>query len=524
MKKINKRTIIFSFFILVLSLGLLSSCGSKYGQTTLYLQENTGSGCGGCGCGGNPNAKSKYDWMISKIQDGVDTTASLDIQLHGQTVIDGEGNEVKKPGYIDNYITLVNSYARQEAIANSDDETKIAKHFKVANIRNDIQEYLLYADHITGADAEPNLEDIKSSLNGTIGCFDTKTEKIALDALSKVSEVTDVYRLAALFMIKVDQRLVELEPIVFHAATVGDFFAHLWNNLFIFPLAWLLYILSHIFGGYYVVGLILTTILVRTLGWPIYSKTNDMSLKMGMMQPELEKIQEKYANRQDPDSQRMMQMEAAQLYKKYKVGLGGCFAPFLQFPIFMAIFNAISRLPYTKAIAGSAIYKLDWANSLKPSIFGVNLFEGRATGGLSQLIGIIVLIVLVVGTQILSQFLTTRRQKKAAEKQQEDIPAYRRQAYNQNQNSAQSSMKIMLWVMIIMMGMFVWTSKAGLGVYWLIGNLYSMAQMFINSITSEKRAAKLKAEHGDYKEYIYSNSNNDKKKKKKKKDKKAKNK
>ena len=511
--RISRRTLIFGFFILVLSLGLLSSCGSKYGQTTLYLQENAaGGGC--AGCGGNPNAKTKFEWMIIKIEDKVDPSLTAEEKLHGKTVVDGEGNTTKTPNYIDNFLDLVSSYAREEAIANTDEQDKIDKHFKVANIRNDKNRFATYISNITTADAK-NCEDLKQSLNGTIGCFDTKTEKHTLDALKDIENVTDIYRLTALFMIQVDQRLVELEPIVFHAETVGQFFAHLWNNLFIFPLAWLLYALSHLFGGYYVVGLLLTTILVRTLGWPIYSKTNDMSLKMGMMQPELQKIQDKYAGRQDPDSQRMMQMESAQLYKKYKIGLGGCFAPFLQFPIFMAIFNAISRLPYTVAIEGSSIYKLDWANQLKSSIFGVNLFEGRATGGLSQLIGIIVLIVLVVGTQILSQFITTRRQKSAAQKQQEDIPAYRRQAYNQTQNSAQSSMKVMLWVMIFMMGMFVWTSKAGLGVYWLIGNLYSMVQMLINSVTSEKRAAKLKLQRNEFSDYIYSNDSSLKNKKKK---------
>lgn len=43
-----------------------------------------------------------------------------------------------------------------------------------------------------------------------------------------------------------------------------------------------------------------------------------------------------------------------------------------------------------------------------------------------------------------------------------------------------------------MMGLFVFTSKAGLGVYWCIGNLYSMLQMEINSLTSKKRMEQIK--------------------------------
>ena len=91
---------------------------------------------------------------------------------------------------------------------------------------------------------------------------------------------------------------------------------------------------------------------------------------------------------------------------------------------------------------------------------------------------------------MLSQQLTQLRQKKNQEKQQEDIPAYRRQSYNQTQNQTQSTMKFMLWFMIFMMGSFVWTSKAGLGVYWFIGNIYSMVQMIVNNYISTHKKDK----------------------------------
>ena len=53
-------------------------------------------------------------------------------------------------------------------------------------------------------------------------------------------------------------------------------------------------------------------------------------------------------------------------------------------------------------------------------------------------------------------------------------------------------MKMMMYMMMLMMGLFVFTSKAGLGIYWGIGNLYSMAQMAINSKTNAKRMEKLR--------------------------------
>ena len=98
--------------------------------------------------------------------------------------------------------------------------------------------------------------------------------------------------------------------------------------------------------------------------------------------------------------------------------------------------------------------------------------------------------IIVVGTQILSQVQTNARQKKANEERQSNIPEYRRQAVAQNDQA--KTMKYMMYFMIFMMGMFVWQSPAGLGVYWCIGNLYSMGQTYINNKFSGRRMEKLK--------------------------------
>lgn len=299
-----------------------------------------------------------------------------------------------------------------------------------------------------------------------------------------------IYDLVADFANDIMKASTQPEPIRFELKSFGDFFGNFFDNFFVYPVGLLLMLFSKIFGGKYILGLLITTIIIRTLGWPIYTKTNDMSLKMKLMEPEQAKIQEKYARRKDEESQRMMQMEMMQLYKKYKVGLGGCLMPFLQFPIFMAVFRAISRIPFTNGFAGSK----DWVSQIDSTIFGVDLFADKTAGGV-QLIGIIVLVILVVGTQILQQVISNKKQKEQQEKAQEDIPAYRRKAVQQQKGGMASQMKIMMWTMTGMMGVFVYTSAAGLGVYWLIGNLYAIAQQYINARNSEKRMEKLKEKH-----------------------------
>lgn len=521
-KRLNfGRVSLLSIFLIMICVFMLTSCGSKYGQKTAYLEYSSSNSSG---CSGNSQVLSKSEWLKNYIEEGVESSVNSylesvkneiyydevvadieNVKLTGTfdgvecKYVDADGNEVKVKNYLNNLEKLIENFVdsdNKKAIANTDDEVKIAEHFQVCLIENDVEKFKTYVTNITKADFT-SIDKVKTALNGTAGCFDTSSEKEAIVALNDIEEVTDVYLLGALFLIKVDDRLLEAEPVSFKARTVGEFFGSFWNNIFIFPVAWVLYQISNLCGGYYIIGLLITTLLVRTLGWPIYAKSNNMSQKMAELQPELQKIQEKYAGRNDADSQRMMQMEQAQLYKKNKVGIGGCLAPFLQFPIFMAVYNAISRLPYTKAIEGSR-YTLNWANELNGTLFGVNLFEDRNGGGANQLIGVIVLVLLVVGTQILSQLLSQHKQKLAQEKRQEDIPAYRRQAYNQTQNQSANTMKYMLWFMIFMMGSFVWTSKAGLGVYWFIGNIYSVVQMFVNNYLNDKKAAKKDAKGSTY--------------------------
>ncbi len=508
---LNKTTLTLVFLV-VLCIVTLSSCGSKYGQKNAYLEYTSSTSTN---CGGTTQSLTKAEWLEKYITEGVESSVNsyLEyiknesfydeavnnveiIKLNGTLngvdckYVNADGDEVKVRTYIGNLESLLDNYVNsnhKKAIADTDDEEKISGHFQVCLIENDIENFKSYIINVSKADVN-SITDVKTALNGTAGCFDTSSEKVAVEKLSDVANVDDVYLLGALFLIKIDDRLLEAEPVSFKADTVGEFFSYFWNNVFIFPVAWVLYQISNLCGGYYIIGLLITTLLVRTLGWPIYAKSNNMTQKMAELQPELQKIQEKYAGRNDADSQRMMQMEQAQLYKKNKVGIGGCLAPFLQFPIFMAVYNAISRLPYTKVIEGSR-YSLNWANELNGNLFGINLFEDRNGGGSNQLIGVIILVLLVVGTQILSQFLSQRRQKLAQEKRQEDIPAYRRQSYNQTQNQSANTMKFMLWFMIFMMGSFVWTSKAGLGVYWFIGNIYSVVQMFVNNYLNDKKAA-----------------------------------
>ena len=159
----------------------------------------------------------------------------------------------------------------------------------------------------------------------------------------------------------------------------------------------------------------------------------------------------------------------------------------LQFPIFMSVYQAVSRMYLTD---GTVLNSPNWVNKLNTKFLGLDLFMTRGEAWKGQFWGVIIILVLVVGTQFLQQYLSTLFPKKNYEKSQENIPAYKRQAMQQNQMNG--SMKFMMYFMIVMMGMFVYQSAAGLGMYWLIGNIYSLTQMLLNNKFADRKLERLK--------------------------------
>ncbi|MFA5543008.1 MAG: YidC/Oxa1 family membrane protein insertase [Bacilli bacterium] len=261
------------------------------------------------------------------------------------------------------------------------------------------------------------------------------------------------------------------------------------DDIFVYPMAGLMWAVSKTIGfANYGIVIILTTIVVRTLAWPIYAKTNDMSLKMSLVGPEAEKIKQKYAGKDDQQSQQRMQMETMQLYKKYGIGLGGCLMPLIQMPIFIGFFRTISRMPANAAVEGH------WLNIFNTTeFFGINLLVGQE-GSTWQKAGVITLAILVGLTQIFSLWISQRRQKKMKDETTSTVPDYRKPNFDQ-QKQTQKTMNIVMYSMTIMMVVFVLQSPAGLGLYWLVGNIYSTLQSYIGHKNSAKRLEVLKGKH-----------------------------
>jgi YidC/Oxa1 family membrane protein insertase len=97
----------------------------------------------------------------------------------------------------------------------------------------------------------------------------------------------------------------------------------------------------------YGVAIILFTLLIKALLFPLNYKSQKSIIRQQRLQPLLQEIQTKYANDKEKQS-----METMKLYKENHVSLlGGCLPTLLQFPLIIGLYSVIRNpLTYVKNI------------------------------------------------------------------------------------------------------------------------------------------------------------------------------
>ena len=119
----------------------------------------------------------------------------------------------------------------------------------------------------------------------------------------------------------------------------------LWTTLFVKTLAWLLIKVGTITKNYGW-SIIIVTLLIRLALYPLTKKTAMQSENMKKAQSKLQKLEEKYRNRNDQEAQMMKAQETMKIYKEFNINpMAGCLFAFIQIPLFFAFYEALYRLP-----------------------------------------------------------------------------------------------------------------------------------------------------------------------------------
>lgn len=98
--------------------------------------------------------------------------------------------------------------------------------------------------------------------------------------------------------------------------------------------------------------IILFTIIIYTILLPMTIKQQKTTKIMSVMNPELQAIQKKYANKKDQASMLKMQEETKLVYEKYGTSpTGGCLGSIIQLPILFALWPVVQNIPaYVKGV------------------------------------------------------------------------------------------------------------------------------------------------------------------------------
>ena len=214
----------------------------------------------------------------------------------------------------------------------------------------------------------------------------------------------------------------------------------LWTSIFVKPLSFILLWLGK-FVGNYAISLIIISIIIRVIAFPITKKTAMQSELLKKAQPEIDRITKKYKDKQDQESMMKQSQEMMMIYKKYNISpMSGCLFAMLQLPLFIAFFEAVQRTP--------AIFE--------DKFLGLQLGTTPMVGiPSSSFISYVILMLLIAATT----FYSLRMNLTGAP-----------------QDPSMKMMPIMMSVIIIITALFM---PSALGIYWVTSNLLTIIQNIV---------------------------------------------
>ncbi|MFZ2664342.1 MAG: YidC/Oxa1 family membrane protein insertase [Patescibacteria group bacterium] len=238
----------------------------------------------------------------------------------------------------------------------------------------------------------------------------------------------------------------------------------MWNTIIINPILNLLVALYRLTGGNLGVAIISFTLVIKSLLIPATIPTLKMAKKQNDIQPELEKIKQKF--KYDKKKQAELQME---LFKKHGINpASGCVTTIITYVIMIAIYRVISMFTMTEALAplNDRIY----LNSLKFGVHEVLNTRFLYLGDLTKPDPYLVITILTV----VFQFIATKMMMPYSKISSKAV----KQTPGQADDMVQAMQKQNLYVMPIMFFIFGLKLPAGVMLYILTSTIFQIGQTY----------------------------------------------
>jgi YidC/Oxa1 family membrane protein insertase len=197
-------------------------------------------------------------------------------------------------------------------------------------------------------------------------------------------------------------------------------------------------------------AIILLTITVRFVIWPLHAKSTHTMKRMAKLKPEMDKLKEKY-----PDDPNKLNTEMMGLYRKFGINpLGGCLPMFIQIPIFFGFYR---MLQYAVELRGQGFL---WVNDLSQP------------DTLTHIAGVPINILPVV--MAISSFLQIKMTPMTGDKMQQRI----------------------IMFMPFMFFFFCYNFASALALYWTTQNIFSIGQTWLMNKVPEPELKPVKGAGG----------------------------
>ena len=212
-----------------------------------------------------------------------------------------------------------------------------------------------------------------------------------------------------------------------------------WTTIFVKPLAFIIIKLSELIKNSGL-AIIIVTIFIRALLYPVTKKTAMQSEIMAKAKPELDKLEKKYSNSSNQQDRMAYSQEMMMIYKKYGINpMSGCIFALIQIPLFFAFYEAMNRLPL---IFEGSFLSLD---------LGMSPLNGIQKGNL--------LYIIIIALVIITTYLSFKLNKTA-----------------NTQDVGGMSMKTMTNFSIIMISIASLSISTSIGIYWICNSGFTVVQ------------------------------------------------
>lgn len=260
-------------------------------------------------------------------------------------------------------------------------------------------------------------------------------------------------------------------------------------------LAWLLNFFYVISGKSYIGAIILFTLAVMLMLFPLTAKQTRSMVEMQRIQPEIKKLQAKFKDDRAALNEAMMG-----LYKEHGVNpLAGCLPLVIQAPVLLLLFNLLRGLTRTREVDGRDVFDpdhLDKGSALYKALVGdtqmvekgIDLARSAADvfskAGVVDALPYLLLVATTIATGVFQQHQMTRRNPPS----------------NVTDNPQAAAMQRVTKIMPWMFGIFSWSFQAALVIYFIVSNLFRISQTaflyrfdpVLRTHSEQKRAAAAK--------------------------------